>query len=136
VAGVVAVALLAWLAVPISETSLGRLPTAAVASSDKQAHVRIAEADPAGHVRERDANSGSPHIDTPPSAKVATSKKCGAANGACGKAKALAAGGKVSSDKKHIAADGEGKRAPAKTMGAETRQQFAMVCGQQPSSAG
>ena len=131
---VVAVALLAWLAVPISETSLGHLPTAAIAKSDKQAHVRIAEANPPGVAQERDANSGSPHIANPPNAKVATSEKC-----AYLQTKAVAAGDKLArivADEKFIADDGEGKGAPARAEDAERPRLTAMALGQQPASVG
>ena len=134
VAGVVAVALLAWLAVPISET--GHLPTAAIAKSDKQAHVRIAEASAPGVAVERDANSGSPHIANPPYAKAAIPEKC---EGAYVQTKAVAAGDKLAgivADEKLIADDGEDNGAHARAEDAERPRLTAMARGQQPASVG
>ena len=134
VAGVVAVALLAWLAVPISET--GHLPTAAIAKSDKQAHIRVAEANAPGVAEERDANSGSPHIANPPYAKAATPEKC---EGAYVQTKAVAAGDKLAgivADEKLIADDGEDNGAHARAEDAERPRLTAMARGQQPASVG
>lgn len=121
VAGVVAVALLAWLAVPISETSLGHRPTASVAKNDKPAHVRIAEANP-GVAQQRDANSSSPHVANPPYAKGATSKKCEGADGAYGQAKAVPPGDEladIAADETLIPDDGERNAAPVRAEAAE-----------------
>lgn len=122
VAGVLAVALLAWLAVPISETGLGHRPSASIAKSDKQAHVRIAEASPPGVAQQRDANSGSPHMANPPYAKAATSKKCEGADSAYWQAKAVTPGDEladIAADETLIPDDGQRKAAPARAETAE-----------------
>jgi hypothetical protein len=137
VTGVVAVALLAWLAVPISETSVGRHPTASIAKSDKQAHIRIAEASPSGLAQQGEADSGSPHIANPPYPEVATSEKCEAV--AYRQANAVEAGdklAKIAADENLITNDGEGKSAPAAAEEAERPRAIAMARGQQPPSVG
>jgi hypothetical protein len=133
VAGVVAVSLLALLAVPISsETSLGHLPTALIAKSDRPAHVRVAEANPAGFAQGRDANSASPDITNLPNAKAAPSEKC---EGVDVQAKAVAAGDKLAADEMmHIADDGAG--APAGAENAKWPRLIAMARGQGPASVG
>jgi hypothetical protein len=129
---VAAVALLALLAVPTSETSPGYLPTALIAKSDKPAHVRIAEANPAGFTQNRDSDS--PDITNLPNAKVAPLEKC---EGVGVHAKVVAAGdklAKIAADEMPIGDDRAG--APAGAENAKRPLLMTKVRGQGPASVG
>jgi hypothetical protein len=137
------VALLAWLAVPVSETGVGRRTAAAIAKGDAPAqapapHAKIAEASPAGGTHGRETNSETPDM-AKPYAKAAGLKKCGAAEDACGKAKAASGGDKLikaSADDEPPRHDLRDANAAADAKGGEASRLTAMARDPKPASAG